>query len=225
MKALMPIEPVQLADRTLSLVRAAIVSGELAPGEPLRDRQLADMLGVSRTPVREALHRLEAVGLVVPRGRGGWMVSPFTEADVRELFQLRLVLESLGLEELARTRDAGSISEIGDFFRDYSHPIPQERYPEYFAEDNAFHKRIVACSWNRRVRDIYAVLETQIDRGRHFLITSVGGRGEETLDEHLAIVDAVRDLDFRRARNHLVSHLHTGEELMLEQLRLHANES
>jgi DNA-binding GntR family transcriptional regulator len=224
MKALLPIEPVQLADRTLDSVRAAIVSGELAPGEPLRDRQLAEMLGVSRTPVREALHRLEAVGLVVPRGRGGWVVSPFTEADVRELFQLRRILETLGLDELAHSRDVISIEELGRFFQGYSHPIPSERYPEYFSEDHAFHKRIVACSWNRRVRDIYSVLETQIDRGRHFLITSVGGRGEETLDEHLAIVGAIHDLDFDRARAELLAHLRTGEELMLEQLRLHADQ-
>ncbi|MHA6631782.1 GntR family transcriptional regulator [Pseudonocardia sichuanensis] len=215
-----PIEPVQLADRTLASVRAAIVSGELAPGEPLRDRQLAEMLGVSRTPVREALHRLEALGLVVPRGRGGWVVSPFTEQDVRELFQLRLLLEPLGLEELDRTKDERAIREIAAFFGDYSHPIPAQRYPEYFAEDAAFHKRIVACSWSRRVHDIYSILETQIDRGRHFLITSVSWRGEETLDEHLSIVEAVRDLDFRRAHERLVAHLRTGEELMLEQLRL-----
>jgi DNA-binding GntR family transcriptional regulator len=225
MNALRPIEPVQLADRTLVLIRNAIVNGELPAGEPLRDRQLAEMLGVSRTPVREALHRLEGVGLVVPRGRGGWVVSPFTEADVRELFQLRLLLEPLGLEELARTKDPRAIGEIGAFFRGYSHPIPPERYGDYFAEDNAFHKRIVACSWNRRVHEIYAVLETQIDRGRHFLLTSVGGRGEETLEEHLAIIEALQSLNFARARKQLISHLRTGEELMLEQLRLDSSES
>lgn len=220
MKALTPIEPVQLADRTLASVRAAIVSGELPPGEPLKDRQLAEMLGVSRTPVREALHRLEAVGLVVSRGRAGWAVSPFTEQDVRELFQLRLLLEPLGLEELGRTANAEAIREVGSFFSDYSHPIPLRRYPEYFAHDNAFHKRLVACSWNRRVRDVYAVLETQIDRGRHFLITAALSRADETLDEHLSIVEAVREQDFPRAHERLVTHLRTGEELMLEQLRL-----
>jgi DNA-binding GntR family transcriptional regulator len=219
MKALTRIEPVQLGDRTLASVRAAIVSGELPPGEPLRDRQLAEMLGVSRTPVREALHRLEAIGLVMPRGRAGWVVSPFTEQDVRELFQLRLLLEPLGLEELGRSRDDAAVREIGSFFRGYSHPIPASRYPEYMAEDNAFHKRLVSCSWNRRVHGIYEVLETQIDRGRHFLLGPAGSRGDETLDEHLAIVEAVADLDFTRARRRLVTHLRTGERLMLEQLR------
>lgn len=220
MRALTPIEPVHLADRTLASVRAAIISGELEPGAPLRDRQLAEMLGVSRTPVREALHRLEAVGLVVPKGRTGWIVSPFNEQDVREVFQLRRLLEPLGLEELAKAPDPRAIEEIGDFFSGYRHPIPKKRYREYFQEDNAFHKRLVACSGNRRVQDIYAVLESHIDRGRHFLISATGERAEETLDEHLGIVTAIRKQDFSRARDRLIEHLRTGEELMLEQLRL-----
>lgn len=218
MNALTRIEPVQLGDRTLASVRAAIVNGELAPGEPLRDRQLAEMLGVSRTPVREALHRLEAMGLVVPRGRGGWVVSPFTEQDVRELFQLRLLLEPVGLEELEKTRDAQSIAEISQFFHRFSHPIPRRRFEEYMVEDNAFHKRIVSCSSNRRVHAIYEVLETQIDRGRHFLM-GPANRSEETLDEHMAVVEAVADGDFARARKKLVAHLKTGERLMLDRVR------
>lgn len=223
MGALTPIEPVHLADRTLASVRAAIITGELPPGAPLRDRQLAEMLGVSRTPVREALHRLEAIGLVAPRGRTGWIVSPFTEQDVRELFQLRMLLEPLGLEELAKSPDLRAIEQIAGFFSDYRHPIPVERYGRYFQEDNAFHKRLVACSSNRRAQDIYAVMESHIDRGRHFLISATGGRADETLDEHLAIVAAVRQQDFSRAHDRLIAHLRTGEELMLEQIRLRAS--
>ncbi|GAW51832.1 MULTISPECIES: GntR family transcriptional regulator [unclassified Nocardioides] len=215
---LAPIEPIQLGDRTTELLRAAIIGGDLPPGSILRDRELAEDLGVSRTPVREALHRLEGVGLVVSRGRSGWAVSDFTEQDVRELFQLRQLMEPAGIEALAAAPDE-AVEHLAHFFHDYPQAVPQERYADYFAEDNAFHKSIVACSPNRRLNDMYSVIESHIDRGRHFLITAAAGRADETLDEHRAIASAIASRDFERARVELLAHLRTGEQLMIEQIR------
>lgn len=220
MSALARIESVHLGDRTIDAIRAAIVTGELAPGEPLRDRHLAEQLGVSRTPVREALHRLEAAGLVEARGRSGWAVSPFTEQDVRELFQLRKLLEPVGLDELEKDPDEASIQRIAEFFSEYDHPVAPERYPAYFAHDDHFHQTIVDFSNNGRIRSFYAVMNAHINRGRFFLYGATAGRVEETLDEHREIVDAVVNRDFGRARSALLGHLRTGEELMIRQLRV-----
>ena len=222
MTSLWPIESVPLADRTLQAIRAAIVSGELPAEAPLKDRQLAEQLGVSRTPVREALHRLEAAGLVEPRGRSGWVVSPFTEQDVRELFQLRMLLEPVGISELEESADEAMLAKVTSFFHDYAHPIPSSRYPEYFEHDDDFHHTIVSCSRNRRLQTFYEVLESHINRGRHFLYGATAGRVDETLDEHRSIVDALAERDFDRARKELVRHLRTGEELMIKQLQLRA---
>lgn len=218
MSALGRIEAVQLSDRTIEAIRSAIISGELAPGEPLRDRPLAEMLGVSRTPVREALHRLEATGLVEPRGRAGWVVSRFTERDVRELFQLRKLLEPVGLDELERNPDDDRIAAISSFFTEYQHPIEASQFPDYFSHDDAFHQAIVDCSDNGRITGFYGVLNAHINRGRFFLLGATAGRVEQTLDEHREIVHAVADRDFDRARDALLRHLSTGEELMLRQL-------
>lgn len=219
MSALGKIESVHLGDRTIEALRAAIVTGELAAGEPLRDRHLAEVLGVSRTPVREALHRLEAAGLVEPRGRSGWVVSSLTEQDVRELFQLRELLEPVGLEELEKEPDDAKIAAISSFFTEYEHPIEASRYQGYFAHDDEFHQTIVDCSSNGRIRSFYGVMSAHINRGRFFLYGATAGRVEETLDEHREIVEAVVERDFARARAALLSHLRTGEELMIHQLR------
>lgn len=213
------IASVALVSRVLDALRSAIITGELAAGEPLRDRRLAEVLGVSRTPVREALHRLEATGLVETKRRSGWAVSDFTEKDVRELFQLRRALEPLGLEGLEGDPDPAAIGTLGSFFQDYSHPVDEKRYEEYFASDHAFHKLIVTCSRNSRLEHLYSMLELHIDRGRHFLTTAAFGRADETLDEHLAISRAVRERDFVGARDDLLRHLRTGEDLMIERLR------
>ncbi|WP_162606643.1 GntR family transcriptional regulator [Jiangella asiatica] len=219
MTSLGRIETVPLGDRTLEAIRSAIISGELGGGVPLSDRQLSESLGVSRTPVREALHRLKEAGLVEARGRTGWAVTRFTEQDVREIFQLRKLLEPVGLEELEAADGDEQVRTIASFFDDYSHPIAPARYVDYFARDNQFHKAIVQCSANRRIRHFYEVIESHIDRGRFFLFGVAAGRVEETLDEHLAIAEAVAERDFGRARTELLRHLRTGEELMIKQLR------
>jgi DNA-binding GntR family transcriptional regulator len=214
-----PIPPVQLGDRTYESIRAAIVTGELVPGQSLVDRRLADELQVSRTPVREALHRLEADGLVQPRGRAGWEVTDFTEQDVHELFQLRMLLEPVGIDTLAKAPDDALVARVATFFDGYEHPIAGDRYEDYVARDRAFHELLVACSGNRRLQRFYTVIGSHIDRGRHFLTGSADGRADDTLDEHRAVAAAVSDRDFARARDALLRHLRTGEELMVRQLR------
>lgn len=213
------IQTVPLGDRTLEMIRSAIISGELSAGEPLRDRQLADLLGVSRTPVREALHRLTEAGLVESGGRSGWVVSAFTEQDVREIFQVRMLLEPQGLVQLEKTGDAAQRAKITSFFSDYKHPVNPDCYSAYFKHDDEFHKSIVECSDNRRISHFYENIENHINRGRHFLYGSAAGRVDETLGEHLAIVEAVAEQDFDKARKALLEHLRTGEELMIKQLR------
>lgn len=219
MNSLRRIQTVPLGDRTLDMIRGAIISGELAAGAPLSDRELADSLGVSRTPVREALHRLKEAGLVVPRERTGWVVAAFTEQDIREIFQVRTLLEPAGLAQLEKTRDAAQIAKITSFFRDYHHPIDPDCYSAYFEHDDDFHKSIIECNDNRRISHFYEVIENHINRGRHFLYGATAGRVDETLDEHLAIVEAVAAQDFAKARKALLRHLRTGEELMIKQLR------
>lgn len=213
------IETVHLGARTFETLSAAIVSGQLGPGEAYSDRSLGEMLGVSRTPVREALHRLEASGLVESRGRSGWVVAPFTETDVRELFELRRVLEPLGIDHLARSHNTKAERELSRFFDSFDEPIASSRYSQYFRRDAAFHKKIVEASANQRLIRMYGVLETQIDRGRHFLSLRATGRVDETLHEHVAICEALLERDFDRARAALVLHLEMGEELMVDRIR------
>lgn len=217
--ALQRLETVNLGTRTYETLSAAIVSGEMAPGELYSDRSLGEKLGVSRTPVREALHRLDAAGLVESRGRSGWVVAPFTEADVRELFELRRAIEPIGIEHLARSDESEVTRELAGFFNSFDEPIVPTRYSAYLKRDAAFHRRIVEASGNRRMIYMYGVLETHIDRGRHFLSLNSAGRVDETLHEHAVITEALAERNFTHARAALVHHLEMGEQLMLDRLR------
>lgn len=218
MTTLEPIESANLGDRAIEAIRRAIIRGALPPCEVLRDRQLAQDLGVSRTPVRDALHRLQAEGLVESRGRAGWAVTDFTEQDVRELFGLRILLEPYGMDLLATSADSETLERLAAHWDDFSHPVPPDRVEEYFARDDDFHRMIIEASGNRRLSSFYSMLRSHIDRGRYLLSGTRPARLERTLDEHRLIAETLQARDFDAARKALVDHLRTGEELLLKQL-------
>ena len=218
MRALQPIESVALGDRILEAVRLAIIQNELEAGRKISDRELAEALNVSRTPVREALHQLEGIGLVEST-RSGWIVAPFTERDIRELFELRRLLEPLGLAKLEKDPDEEVIAKLATFFDDFDAEVPEGDYPTYLARDRAFHELIIDCSDNRKLCDFYRLISSHIDRGRHYLSTPRSERVDSTLREHVAICQAIGARDFARARDELVHHLGMGEELMINFLR------
>lgn len=220
MEALRPIESVALGDRAFQSIRTAIINGDLKPGEPLRDRNLADALGISRTPVREALQRLASIGLVESQGRTGWnVVGPFTEEDVHEIFQVRRLLEPAGIDQLEREPDPVAIGKLVRFFDDYEQPIREDSLGQYFGRDHAFHELIISCTKNSRIIQFYSAMGNHINRGRRFLILSATGRADETLDEHRAVTDALAAGDFAGARRALLNHLETGEGLMAKLVR------
>lgn len=211
---LQPINVAHINEQVYEAIETAIVSCELGPGRLLGDRQLAEALGVSRTPVRDALHRLESSGLVERRGRAGWMVSAFALRDVQELFDLRRVLEPLGLERLSKAWDDAVVGELSRFFDDFPDRMPRDLMPHYLHTDHRFHKRIVECTGNGRILRFYEVVEKQIDRVRHYVSYNYKGRVEDSLAEHREICAAIAAHDFPAATDALVRHLRTVEELI-----------
>src|ERR671916_694348 len=213
------IEVTRINEQVYEAIEAAIVRCELEPGVVLGDRQLAEMLGVSRTPVRDALHRLESSGLVERRGRMGWMVSTFALQDVRELFELRRVFEPLGLERLSETWDEAVVRELSHSFEKFPERLTEDLLPDYLHDDHRFHKKIVECSRNGRVIRIYGMAEKQIDRIRHYLSYNYEGRVEDSLKEHREICAAIAARDLGAATEALDNHLGNVEELIVALAR------
>ena len=214
MAQLRRIEVVRINEQVYEAVEAAIVRCELEPGAVLGDRRLAEVLEVSRTPVRDALHRLESSGLVERRGRMGWMVSTFALQDVRELFELRRVLEPLGLERLSETWDEAVVRELSHSFEKFPERLTEDLLLDYLHDDHRFHKKIVECSRNVRVIRFYGTVEKQIDRIRHYLSYNYEGRVEASLKEHREICAAIAACDLSAATEALNDHLRDVEELI-----------
>lgn len=219
MEVLKPIETASMAERAYEALEAAIVRCELGPGTLLSDRKLSEQLGISRTPIRETLKSLETAGLVSRRGRVGWMVAEFDHEDVRELFELRRVLEPPGLERLAETWDETAVRELSTYFDGFAEPLSRDRYEEYLNRDHGFHKKIVGWSGNSRLSRFYGIVEKQINRIRHYLAPGYEGRMENVIAEHRRICDAIANHNLEAAHQALMDHLRAGEGAMFDFLR------
>jgi GntR family transcriptional regulator, rspAB operon transcriptional repressor len=208
------IDAAPISRRTHDALAQAIVSGKLPPKTPLSDRRLAEQFGVSRTPVRDALHLLEASGLVQRRGRVGWVVTEFGVHQVRELYQLRRILESAGVADLASWTD--DEVAVFDRFRDLQVPTsPDDDLTGYLAADRELHRQLVMSSKNALLMQFYEVVDLQIDRIRHFVPRRDEFRIPQSFEEHLRILDALRQRDAAAATVAIHAHISAAEEAMV----------
>ena len=210
---LKPLEIEPISKRTYETISKAIIRGTLEPGSTLSDRKLADQLGVSRTPVREALHLLESSGLVARRERVGWVVTRFGESEVRELYQLRRLFEPAGFATLPEWSEALTL-ELHDLV-DQTRPQGRGDLDRVVEADRRFHRKLVETSRNRRLIEFYDVVSAQIDRIRYFVPTHDRNRLLRSHLEHERIVAAVDGGDPVAARQALEDHMIAAEKAML----------
>ncbi|MYT69007.1 MULTISPECIES: GntR family transcriptional regulator [unclassified Streptomyces] len=150
-----------LRDRAYDTLRRRIVEAQLQPGERLVERDLAAELAVSRIPLREALRRLEAEGLVVLVPRRGALVSPFTPSDVRDLFDVRESLESLAARLAAERADADGLARLASRL-DAARAATRRRDRAAIAAANAgFHTDIVELADNPLLTSMMRPLEAR----------------------------------------------------------------
>jgi DNA-binding GntR family transcriptional regulator len=215
------MRPVSLTDRVFEELVNGVVAGELGPGDKLTDRRLAEQLGVSRTPVREALQRMVSSGLADPKGRAGWTVTTLRESDIVELFELRSLLEPVGIRRIIERNDPKIFQELDSFFDPFGDVVPQDRYPDYFRVDRAFHSRIVSLCGNRRIIAAYRNVELQVDLARHRMSLQSSASVNATLTEHRGIAAAIRSYDAELAVVRLHQHLTHGQEMLFETIQAH----
>lgn len=186
MTRLEPLPRQRARDSVYDALRTAILTRSFAPGERLNVNDLAQQLGVSLTPVKDALTRLEAEALIEIRPRSGTFVTAVSPEDVAETFELRCALECLAAEKALDQVAPADIERL----RTLADAIAQGTDDETHASRNIeFHKRIIALAGSRRLSDMYESLDAHIQIARIHL-----GRGDwkTRLDsehgEHLAIV-------------------------------------
>lgn len=197
-------------------LRDEIVSGAIAQGSPLRETALAARFGVSRTPVREALRRLEQDRLLVPGSRG-MTVRAIDPHEVVQVYDLRVLLEAEAAGQAARARGTADLLRLeGLLARDRALADPDDA--TRIRTNLEFHAAIWAATHNAVLVDLLERLTTHLVHAPHSTL-SVGDRWTTALAEHAAILDAVRANDERTARELAGAHMNTAREIRLRLLR------
>jgi DNA-binding GntR family transcriptional regulator len=182
-------------------LRDLIVQGLLSPGSRIIETEIATRLGVSRTPVREALQRLQQEGFVTgtPGAQQSRLtVAPLTRADVHELLNVVGALEGLGAFEAAmldvarRRALAGELREINAEFNRAGRRTPPEHSALYDADDR-FHRRIVEASAGPRLLALHDSVKPQAERYIRMYISMLTGDIKASVDEHDVMISAIEE--------------------------------
>jgi len=196
-------------------LRDEILACELRPGSDLREQQLASRFAVSKSPVRDALLRLEREHLVTISPRQGYRVAPISLSDAREMFRLRLVLETACAQEAARSAPEDHLAAL-DRFR---HAPASGSPAAFIAYNQDFHCSVARLCSNKRMTLAACELIEQMNRLVRMSVDAVQRRNVSALvREHSAVVDALQDRDGRRASALLRAHIEAAERRVADAL-------
>ena len=207
-----------LREAVCETLRDAIRKGILEPGERLMEVQLADELGISRTPVREAIRKLEQEGYVIMMPRRGTYVSDISTNDVKEIFEIRSALESLATGLAARRIEQDELETLQNLLVEIEGYIAKNDIEKIVETDIKFHGLLYKVSRNERLVNIISNLKEQLARFRT-LSMSYPGRLQETLEEHSEMVEAIANGDVSAARDAAEHHMERAEKTLLKAMR------
>jgi GntR family transcriptional regulator, rspAB operon transcriptional repressor len=207
------------SDSAYAALRAEIISWQLAPGTVLAEVELSGRLGISRTPVREALARLVADGLAEPLGGRGLVVTPVSAENVGELFELRQALEAQAAALAAERRDPAAFRAVQEALREVPALLADAdpAHEAYYALVARFDDAVDAAVQNPFLVQALAGVRTHLARIRR-LSHDNPARLLEAAREHLLIVDAIVDGDPRLAADATRVHLYRSLQSTLGSL-------
>lgn len=206
-----------LRELVCDAIRSAINSGKYHPGERLMEIQMAEELGISRTPVREAIRKLEMEGFVVMIPHKGTYVADISLKDITEIYEVRLSLDMLAASLAAERISDEELEEMNRQLLLTATLSVKKDMDKIVAADSVFHDVLYRAARNERLVAIINNLREQITniRGRSM---AQPGRMKETLAEHRALLDAIASRDAEAAAAAARNHIENAERTLIESL-------
>jgi GntR family transcriptional regulator, gluconate operon transcriptional repressor len=206
-----------LADDAATQIRREIISGRFAPGQRLRETGLAEALGVSRGPVREAFKLLKAEGLVCEEPNKGTFVVSLSPADVGEIFEVRLAVETRSAKLIMRRHRKGDLDSLQEHAERIIAAAAAGNDQRIAQTDVDFHEAICGLSGVSRLHEIF-LQHVGLWRALLFVDEHLYPVVADTSDEHYGIVTAIRSGDELAATKTLESHLERSKERLVGYL-------
>ena len=192
-------------------VRQDIVECELTPGKSFSEAELGRLYNASRTPVREACRRLEHEGLIRIIPFRGYSIAPLTVSEFHDLQELQLIFEPTAAALAAERAEPHEIEEMWQI-ASYEYRVGDKRsYREFLGTNYRLHSLIAQSTRNRRLFDVVGNAHVRLMRF-FYLGLSFDSYGHSLVQEHLALVNAIRDRDAERARGMAAEHIHRAIE-------------
>jgi DNA-binding GntR family transcriptional regulator len=199
-------------------LKAAILSGEITPGERLLETQLAQSLKVSRIPLREAIRKLERDGLVVAFPRRGIYASSLTPKDIDDVYAVRAVLEGLAARLAAQHRTDEQLARLDAIVAEMKEQADRGDSSGLFATGRRFHELVLEASANAKLIPLMELMRSQIERLRQ-LRMQVSSRTHDVYREYAAIRDAIRRGDAATAEAEMRAHVERPRMELLRMMR------
>jgi DNA-binding GntR family transcriptional regulator len=209
---------VSQAARVASILQTMITNNELPPGSNHLEAELGEMLGVSRTPIREAAVILASRGLVEIRPRHGIRILPLTIADMVEIYDILIELEPLAAYKAARLAyPEKALRGLESSLLKMESALAQEDRKAWAAADDHFHQGLVALSGSGRLMEVISMYSTQVHRVR-LLTLYMRPLPLASNENHRALYDAIRNAEPERARELHHEHRLQAKELLISLL-------
>lgn len=209
-----------LYEQAYAAIRDRILDGTFPSGHRLVETELAEALQISRTPVREALRRLEREGLVEADARGGVAVARVEPADVPRLYECRLALEAVAVRHAAHRAGPAELQAMELALERVERTLNRGRpvLPDLLDENLSFHRQIIACAENPWLEQLWTQTCSRIGLFRAFVL-GVQEDGQAIAREHRAILERIKARDANGAVAALEYHLNADQRRGLERLR------
>jgi len=200
-----------LREVVFEYLRSAIINGEFKPGERLMELQMGEQLGVSRTPIREAIRKLELEGLVTMIPRKGAYVADMSIKDVLDVLEVRGVLEGLAASLAAERRGQEDIETMEKVLLEFESFVKVADRDGMMEKDKEFHEVIFESTHNNKLIQITQGLQEQVQRFR-VVFFSESDDFKQLLSEHRDILEAIRTGDSETAKEKATCHIRDMEE-------------
>ncbi len=207
-----------LRDVVFKTLRKGILTGELKPGERLMEIHLANRLGVSRTPIREAIRKLELEGLVTMVPRRGAEVANITEKNLKDVLEVRQALESLAIELACERITEENKEDLRQKLDQVETAVRTGDTGAIASADVAFHDAIVELSGNMRLMQLVSNLGEQMYRYRFEYIKDVT-KHSQIMSEHRIMFDSIMENDKEKAATIVKVHINNQEEAIMRKIQ------
>ena len=205
-----------LGEHVFESLKHSIVRGKISSGEWLVESHIAETLGISRTPVREAIHKLEREGLIERQARGGFTVLGLKRDDIEETFGIRSVLEGYAARLATVKHEAQELEKLENKIDEFQNALDRKKMNLLPAINTAFHDLLYSLSKSPKLINMINGLRDQIYRYRQMILKEKKFASTSNLD-HKKMLKYIRKRDAEGAERLVRDHILRGQEMVLKE--------